>query len=435
MTKLPTWSDGKCRCHWANPKNERYIKYHDTQWGVGVHDDAVLFEMLVLETFQAGLSWECILNKTDAFRRAFDNFDINAVCDYDAEKTNGIPITYSRLEDKVRFTVYKMSFGIIKRPIQRLNITKTLQEVKLTLPNGQALIDAKIDENGNLQGQVPYISYIPPTNLEGNRISGQWRIELDEELIQGSTVEMTYRFTTENTSETDYNSQGFYNFGEEYYTSRANEANAKLNDLIGISPLIMVDYLDTTSVLKNPSTINTQYGWQKYLLEDLKNSKLVTDEITKRLQTKLDTNGEELKPVQIFVTQYYKDNNILLKPSYYINSSNNKTEKEKNNIYMETEKVLSTAEDANFINQLEIVLLSKPGGSKLEESIPGNYIPNFKEQESDDAVSEELIITPNTGENRNILMPIVIIISACVILVIGIGLIIVKVVKKKENEL
>ncbi len=354
---------------------------------------------------------------------------------YDAEKTNGIPITYSRLEDKVRFTVDKMSFGIIKRPIQRLNITKTLQEVKLTLPNGQALIDAKIDENGNLQGQVPYISYIPPTNLEGNRISGQWRIELDEELIQGSTVEMTYRFTTENTSETDYNSQGFYNFGEEYYTSRANEANAKLNDLIGISPLIMVDYLDTTSVLKNPSTINTQYGWQKYLLEDLKNSKLVTDEITKRLQTKLDTNGEELKPVQIFVTQYYKDNNILLKPSYYINSSNNKTEKEKNNIYMETEKVLSTAEDANFINQLEIVLLSKPGGSKLEESIPGNYIPNFKEQESDDAVSEELIITPNTGENRNILMPIVIITSACVILVIGIGLIIVKVVKKKENEL
>lgn len=86
MTKLPTWSDGKCRCHWANPKNERYIKYHDTQWGVGVHDDAVLFEMLVLETFQAGLSWECILNKTDAFRRAFDNFDINAVCDYDTEK-------------------------------------------------------------------------------------------------------------------------------------------------------------------------------------------------------------------------------------------------------------------------------------------------------------------------------------------------------------
>lgn len=86
MTKLPTWSDGKCRCHWANPKNERYIKYHDTKWGVGVHDDAVLFEMLVLETFQAGLSWECILNKTDAFRRAFDNFDINAVCDYDAEK-------------------------------------------------------------------------------------------------------------------------------------------------------------------------------------------------------------------------------------------------------------------------------------------------------------------------------------------------------------
>ena len=80
------WSDGINRCVWANPKNELYIKYHDDEWGVPVFDDHKLFEMLILESFQAGLSWECVLNKREAFRRAFDDFDINKVLNYDEEK-------------------------------------------------------------------------------------------------------------------------------------------------------------------------------------------------------------------------------------------------------------------------------------------------------------------------------------------------------------
>lgn len=80
------WADGKTRCGWANPKNERYVRYHDEEWGVPVHDDHKLFEMLVLECFQAGLSWECVLNKQEAFRRAFDNFDLERVCAYGEEK-------------------------------------------------------------------------------------------------------------------------------------------------------------------------------------------------------------------------------------------------------------------------------------------------------------------------------------------------------------
>ncbi len=80
------WSDGKIRCRWANPKNERYLRYHDEEWGVPVHDDRKLFEMLILECFQAGLSWECVLNKREAFREAFDGFDLETVCAYDAGK-------------------------------------------------------------------------------------------------------------------------------------------------------------------------------------------------------------------------------------------------------------------------------------------------------------------------------------------------------------
>ena len=64
------------RCKWVNLKNELYVKYHDDEWGVPSHDDRYLFEMLILESFQAGLSWECVLNKREAFRIAYDNFDI-----------------------------------------------------------------------------------------------------------------------------------------------------------------------------------------------------------------------------------------------------------------------------------------------------------------------------------------------------------------------
>ena len=84
------WSDGKKRCCWANPKNERYIRYHDEEWGVPVHDDGKLFEMLVLECFQAGLSWECVLNKREAFREAFDGFDLEAVCAYGEDKVEAL---------------------------------------------------------------------------------------------------------------------------------------------------------------------------------------------------------------------------------------------------------------------------------------------------------------------------------------------------------
>ena len=77
------------RCFWVND-NPLYIKYHDDEWGVASYDDRYLFEMLILESFQAGLSWECILNKREAFRKAFDNFDIDKIVKYDDNKINSL---------------------------------------------------------------------------------------------------------------------------------------------------------------------------------------------------------------------------------------------------------------------------------------------------------------------------------------------------------
>ena len=74
------------RCFWVNEDNPLYVKYHDEEWGRAVYDDNKLFEMLLLESFQAGLSWECILNKREAFKEAFDNFNYKKISNYDDKK-------------------------------------------------------------------------------------------------------------------------------------------------------------------------------------------------------------------------------------------------------------------------------------------------------------------------------------------------------------
>jgi len=78
------------RCPWVNLKNELYIKYHDEEWGVPVHDDNKLFEMLILEGAQAGLSWETVLNKRENYRDAFDYFDPVKVVQYTDDKMEAL---------------------------------------------------------------------------------------------------------------------------------------------------------------------------------------------------------------------------------------------------------------------------------------------------------------------------------------------------------
>ena len=70
------------RCKWVEDKSKLYQDYHDYEWGVPVYDDEKLYEMFLLETFQAGLSWITILKKREAFKEAFDNFDVNKIAAY-----------------------------------------------------------------------------------------------------------------------------------------------------------------------------------------------------------------------------------------------------------------------------------------------------------------------------------------------------------------
>ena len=97
----------KRRCKWVDEKEEIYIKYHDEEWGIPTYDERLLFEMLVLESFQAGLSWITILKKREAFKKAFDDFDVNKVSKYNEDKVNELldNAEIIRHEGKIRATI------------------------------------------------------------------------------------------------------------------------------------------------------------------------------------------------------------------------------------------------------------------------------------------------------------------------------------------
>ena len=79
-----------CRCAWVDLSKPDYVAYHDEEWGEPVHDDRILFEFIVLESAQAGLSWYTILRKRDGYRRAFDDFDPNIIAQYDDKKVEAL---------------------------------------------------------------------------------------------------------------------------------------------------------------------------------------------------------------------------------------------------------------------------------------------------------------------------------------------------------
>lgn len=97
----------KNRCPWCENTFDQYVRYHDEEWGVPVHDDRVLFEFLILETAQAGLSWSTILKKREGYRKTFANFDVVKTADFNENKIQQLLDTPEivRNERKIRSAV------------------------------------------------------------------------------------------------------------------------------------------------------------------------------------------------------------------------------------------------------------------------------------------------------------------------------------------
>ena len=105
------------RCKWCNLNNPKYVEYHDNEWCKPNFNDKYLFEMLILESFQAGLSWECVLNKREEFKEAFDNFDIDKICFYDDVKVQKLLKNNKIIRNKLK----------IKATINNSKIFKNIQ--------------------------------------------------------------------------------------------------------------------------------------------------------------------------------------------------------------------------------------------------------------------------------------------------------------------
>jgi len=123
-------------CDWPTD-NELMIKYHDEEWGVPLHDDIKLFEFFVLDAFQAGLSWQTILNKRENFRKAFDNFDPEKISKYNEKKVEelmnneGIIRNRMKIEATInnakRFFEIKKEFGSFDKYIWQFTKGKTIK--------------------------------------------------------------------------------------------------------------------------------------------------------------------------------------------------------------------------------------------------------------------------------------------------------------------
>ena len=103
------------RCKWCNLKNDIYIKYHDEEWCKPNFDERYLYEMLILESFQAGLSWECVLNKRENFRKAFDNFDIDKICNYGDKKIQDLLTDRNIIRNKLKIQATISNSKIFKQ--------------------------------------------------------------------------------------------------------------------------------------------------------------------------------------------------------------------------------------------------------------------------------------------------------------------------------
>ena len=130
------------RCKWCNLDNPLYVKYHDEEWGEPTYDDKDLFELLILESFQAGLSWECILNKRENFRHAYDNFDIDKIVYYDETKINELKQNPGIIRNKLKikasinnakiFKQIKKEYGSFSKYIWGFTNGKIIYEIGKT---------------------------------------------------------------------------------------------------------------------------------------------------------------------------------------------------------------------------------------------------------------------------------------------------------------
>ena len=260
-----------------------------------------------------------------------------------------------------------------------MEISKRVSAFKITLANGQVLVDATIDEKGKLQGSHDYVTYMGPSFTNNINVNGIVRAEIDNELIQGAKLEATYSIKVTNTSEKDYDSKRYYQYGK----------IDKGAQLVKNSATGVIDYLDKRL------TSNNNDGWEE------KNQAYLND-----------VNASEKDNTEYINTTITYFTSQLSKPLAPGDS---------NEVTFNVSKLLASSEDNTFDNKTEIVDVTKSDGfnTGTPVAVTWNNGRFFFNKDN----SEEIVVIPSTGENRNYTVPTIVGIVAITILGVGVFLI------------
>ena len=226
--------------------------------------------------------------------------------------------------DRYVYKVSNIDFGIVERARQQIGLNKRVKSLKITLANGQVVTDITIDENGNITGQKDHVIYMKPSATTDPK-NGFVRVELDNELIQGSTLEVSYEIKATNESEVDYLSEDFYKYGKVE------------GPVVTITPSAIIDYLDKDWAFDQDK--NT--AWSVKTLEEAKG--LVAEVVYNNSESTINNKT-------ILYTTSLQDKK--LEPTQTAS------------VDLNVSKVLSTAEDISLNNETEVTHLDKTGGSK-----------------------------------------------------------------------
>lgn len=282
-------------------------------------------------------------------------------------------------DDKVEFIVKNVDFGIVERAKQLMDISKRVSAFKITLANGQVLMDAEVTEDGKLKGNHSNLSYMGPTSTNGINVNGILRAELDSELIEGAKVEATYEIKVTNVSEKDYDSPNYYLYG-----------NKKGAQLIKNSVTGVIDYLDGKIVFVPDNT------WEK----------------------KENTFIEEVNASEKGNTDYLNS----IKTYYTSKLQKDLAPGESNEVTLKASKLLTSSEDNTFDNKTEIVDVTRKDGDITGTPVKVTWNNGKFFFDTDNA--EKTVIIPSTGENRNYVLPTVIGIIA--VAIVGVGVFFIK---------
>ena len=295
-------------------------------------------------------------------------------------------------KDKFKNNISSIDFGIVERSRQVLQLSKYITAARIVLADGNVLVNAKLNEDRELIDSAQYV-----TAIQDSSVNGQLKIEIDQEIIQGATLEVEYGLKVRNISEVEYQTQDFYMYGEGY-----GEDETKL---VTLEPDRIIDYLD-----KNMATDseNDAEGWE--YIDNSTINKWINDD--RLLSEDIKDNPEAGK---VLTTEGLKD--TVLKP---IGSESETTA----SILLKGYRLLSNNDEDFLENNAEIIQVTRNNGGASLITTPGNYVPsNSDTYEEDDAMSQNITVTPPTGLISDYIAYVTLAISSLGILISGIILI------------